>query len=266
MSIYAWGLLTGGAAIASRPFCVLSRGAGAAMVAAGVLLMASPAFAADETVLAVDNGEVACTVSLKGLTRISLKDDRFASISKLTTGIDSEDFTVVNEPTRGDIYISVPDGFERTEVSFFGTTAKGYVYKFACRAAGAQAHQVFVHNKDILGEQPAELARRAAPSDTSIALVQAMYAQGALDGFEIRQPNLNAVQVGDLKVQMISEYRGLDLSGRVLRIENRGRRDLTLDEKLIAPTNAVAVSVAQPNLKAGQVTTAYIVLPTGATR
>ena len=64
-----------------------------------------------------------CTVSKSGLTRVSLKDDRFASVSKLTTGVESDDFTVVNEPTRGDIYLSVPEGFSRQRVSFFGTTS-----------------------------------------------------------------------------------------------------------------------------------------------
>lgn len=264
MTIYAYGLFAGGVALATRPFCNLSRFAGTGLAAAALVMLAAPALAADETLMASDNSEVACTVSLKGLTRISLKDDRFASISKLTTGIDSEDFTVVNEPTRGDIYISVPDGYARPEVSFFGTTAKGYVYKFSCRATGAGAHQVFVHNKDAASEQPAELARRASPADTSIALVQAMYSQGSLDGFEIRQPLRDAVHVGDLRVQMIMEYRGLDLSGRVLRIENKGRRDAVLDERVIAPSNAVAVSVANPNLKPGEATTAYIVMPTGA--
>ena len=63
---------------------------------------------------------------------------------------------------------------------------------------------------------------------------------------------------------MISEYRGLDVSGRVLRIENLSRKDVTLDEQVIAPSNALAVSVATATLKPGAATTAYIVLPAGA--
>ena len=265
MTMLAYGLLAGGAVMSSR-LCHLSRGAGFVLAGAGALLLAVPAIAADETLMASDNSEVTCTVSLKGLTRISLKDDRFASISKMTTGIESEDFTVVNEPTRGDVYLSVPDGYSRSDVSFFGTTAKGYVYKFACRVGGDAAHQVFVHNRDILGQQPVELARRASPQDAAITLVQAMYAGSSLDGFEVRQPWRDPVHVGDLKVQMIAEYRGLDLNGRVLRIENKGRFPTALDEKRIAPANAVAVSLGSPNLKPGEATTAYVVLATGAAK
>lgn len=261
---YGIGLLVGGAAMAARPFCSMSRAVGGVMVGAGLFLMATPAFAQDQSLVAADNSEVSCRVSLKGLTRVSLKDDRFASISKMSTGIASEDFTVVNEPTRGDIYISVPEGYSRPEVSFFGTTSKGYVYKFACKAFGDGAHQVFVTNKQIVAEQPTEMARKATPADTSIALVQAMYAQTSLDGFELRQPLLEPVRVGDLRVQMITEYRGPDLTGRSLRIENKGGKDAVLDESVIAPSNAVAVSVSKPMLKPGETTTAFIVTKTGA--
>ncbi|MGB3470896.1 MAG: type-F conjugative transfer system secretin TraK [Erythrobacter sp.] len=221
-------------------------------------MIASPALA-DETLLASDNSEVACTISKSGLTRVSLKDDRFASVSKLTTGNELDDFTVVNEPTRGDIYISVPEGFTKDEVSFFGTTAKGFVYKFACRIGGERAHQVFVENRDILSDQPAELARNVSPQETAASLIQAMYQGQSMDGFQVRQPAMTPVMVGDLKVQMITEYRGLGLVGRVLRIENTGKGEAVLNEQTIAPSNALAVSVARAALARGEVTTAYII-------
>ncbi|MDQ2763820.1 MAG: type-F conjugative transfer system secretin TraK, partial [Pseudomonadota bacterium] len=192
-----------------------------------------------------------------------LKADRFASVSKLTTGVDTEDFTVVNEPTRGDIYLSVPNGFTRPNVSFFGTTAKGFVYKFTCRVAGDDAQQVFVENKDIDGDKAVEVARAASPEETSAALVQAMYQSASLDGFDVRPASLDPVMVGALKVQMITEYRGTTLAGRVLRIENKGKAPVALDDKVIAPSNAVAVSVVNPALKPGEATTAYIVTPAG---
>lgn len=262
MTAIAFGCLGTGTVFASRHLCIASRGIGATLIAVGLFALATPAYA-DETLLAKDNSEVACTISKSGLTRVSLKDDRFASVSKLTTGVETEDFSVVNEPTRGDIYISVPEGYNNAGVSFFGTTAKGYVYKFACRLSGEGAQQVFVENREILGEQPTELARAASPRVTSAALVQAMYQSQSLDGFEIRQPSMNAVMVGDLKVQMITEYRGLNLAGRALRIENTGKKPVKLDEQVLAPTNAIAVSVAESDLAAGAVTTAYIVTPTG---
>ena len=264
MNMTAFGLLIVGIPLASRPLCHFSRGIGAVLIGASVLASASPAFAADETLMAADNGEVACSVSAKGLTRISLKDDRFASISKLTTGNETEDFTVVNEPTRGDIYISLPDSYAKATVSFFGTSGKGFVYKFACRTGADDAHQVFVHNRELVAQQPAELARRTSPQDAAIVLVQAMYAGASLDGYAIRQPLLDPVRVGELRVRMISEYRGVEVSGRVLRIENQGRKDVTLDEQVIAPSNALAVSVASSTLRPGAATTAYIVLPAGA--
>src|SRR3546814_14807306 len=61
--------------------------------------------------------------------RISLVEDEFASVSKISTGNPQDDFSVVNEPVRGDIYLSVPEGFARPALSFFATSKRGYVYK-----------------------------------------------------------------------------------------------------------------------------------------
>ena len=262
-SIIGMGVVAGGAGLAANTLSGYARLVGGTLIGFGLFICATPAWA-DETLVATDNSEINCTISKSGLTRISLKDDRFSSVSKMTTGVESEDFGVVNEPTRGDIYISIPDGYSRADVSFFGTSGKGFVYKFDCRVSGEKAQQVFVENRDIRKEALAEVALRASPTDTSLSLVQAMYSGQSLDGFEVRAPSLEAVMVGELKVQMITEYRGLDLTGRMLRIENRGKAAVQLDGQVIAPSNAVAVSVSQSALKPGEATTAFIVTPTGA--
>jgi conjugal transfer pilus assembly protein TraK len=253
-----------GAALLSRPFDMGSRLIGAGLVAICALAITTPALA-DQTVMASDNSRVDCIASSRDLTRISLVGDEIASVSKLQTGNPSEDFSVVNEPVRGDIYVSVPEGFTPKLLSFFATSKKGYVYKFACRLTGEEAQQVFVANPAIAGDKPDEtrIAAAADPQEQAVKLVQAMYSSSIPDGYRMRQPVLNAVHVGDLKVQMIAEYRGAALTGKVIRIENNGRAPTVLTEKIVAPSNAVAITIAEPNLAPGAATTAYIVLPTG---
>ena len=146
-------MFASGSVLASR-LCHLSRLTGAALIASGLVLTASPALA-DETILVADNGEVRCQASKSDLTRISLKDDQFVSVSRVQSGIESEDFSIVHEPTRGDIYISVPQGYAKPNISFFGTTQNGFVYKFDCQVAVEAAVQVFVANADIDGSPPA---------------------------------------------------------------------------------------------------------------
>ena len=133
-------MFASGSVLASR-LCHLSRLTGAALIASGLVLTASPALA-DETILVADNGEVRCQASKSDLTRISLKDDQFVSVSRVQSGIESEDFSIVHEPTRGDIYISVPQGYAKPNISFFGTTQNGFVYKFDCQVAVEAAVQV----------------------------------------------------------------------------------------------------------------------------
>jgi len=264
MVVWAIGALAAGTALSSRINCHATRAIGVTLLAVGVAMVASSPARADQTVMASDGSRVDCAASARDLTRISLVEDQFASVSKVSTGNTVDDFTVVNEPVRGDIYLSVPDGYTRPSLSFFATSKRGYVYKLVCRIAGDEAVQVFISNPAIAQERTVVAAHvPPEPREAAAELVQAMYAQEIIDGYQMRQAVRSPVTVGSLRVQMIAEYRGSQLSGRVLRIENRGGEAVTLDASTVAPASAVAVSVAQPNLGPGQVTTAYLVMRTG---
>lgn len=265
-TVYAVGSAACGAALVSRHLCFASRLVGMCLLAFAFMLVAAPAFASnDQTLMAADGAQVACRASAKDLTRISLVEDEFASVSKISTGNPSDDFSVVNEPVRGDIYLSVPEGFGRSALSFFGTSKRGYVYKFICSITGDQAVQVFVSNPAIAKAELAEAtpAPQATSKEGAISLVQAMYANKIVDGYEMRQRSMRPVYVGDLKVQMIAEYVGTDMTGRVLRIENKGTQETQLTEATVAPASALAVSIAEPKLAPGKVTTAYLVSRNG---
>lgn len=266
LGLYALGSAVVGTALAARSQCTLSRMTGGLLIGAAALAYAAPAFAdPDQTLRASDGAQVTCSASAKDLTRISLVEDEFASVSKVSTGNPGDDFSVVNEPVRGDIYLSVPEGFSRPALSFFATSKRGYVYKFVCRVSGSEAVQVFITNPAIAKADVADAAPQtaAAPQDAAIGLVQAMYSGRIVDGYEMRQRSMKPVYVGDLKVQMIAEYRGSELTGRVLRIENKGTQETVLTEAIVAPPSALAVSIAEPKLAPGRVTTAYLVSRTG---
>jgi conjugal transfer pilus assembly protein TraK len=97
MAFYAVGSAAAGTILMSRIYCILSRVAGACLITLAVFLFAQPAWA-DQTVVAADSAQVDCQASAKDLTRISLVDDEFASVSKISTGNPQDDFSVVNEP------------------------------------------------------------------------------------------------------------------------------------------------------------------------
>lgn len=256
-------LLASGTALASRVTCSTTRMLGLTLVAGSLASTATPAFA-DEHILAVDNGEVQCQASKSDLTRIALKDDQFVSVSRVQTGIEGQDFGIVHEPTRGDIYLSVPEGYSKPNISFFGTTKKGFVYKFDCRVGGEGAVQVFVANADIENPraQPQTLPTFASLDDQAVGLVRAMFEQRSVVGFEISDAARAAVNVGDIKVQLVNEYASPTLTGKVLRIENTGASPIVLSEELIAGNGAIAVTISNPNLESGQATAAYVVVPT----
>ena len=229
------------------------------------LLGASAPAIADQFKQAADGGSIDCAVSRHELTRFSLVGDQFASVSKLSTGYPYNDFAVSNEPVRGDIYVSVPETYAAKSISFFATTKKGFVYKFACSAEAVEAQQVFIANPAIAKDDAANWERETPPEDSAVRLIQAMAAGSPLRGYLIRQVAAPPARVGALEVQLVAEHRGAALAGSIVRILNRGGKPLTLTTAELAPRGALAVAIAHPTLTPGQATTAWLVSPNGET-
>src|SRR3546814_2812895 len=72
-----------------------------------------------------------------------------------------------------------------------------------------------------------------------------MYSNAVAEGYEMRQRALRPVYVGTLQVQMIAEYRGPELTGKVLRIENKGASEIELTEAMVAPRSEEHTSELQ---------------------
>ena len=196
-------------------------------------LLASPALA-DQFKQTADGGTIDCSVSARELTRFALVGDQFASVSKISSGYPYNDFAVTNEPVRGDIYVSVPETFAAAGISFFATTKAGFVYKFACPVDRIEAEQVFITNPAL-----AKAMRRRLGKQTPLRRSRGAPDPG--DGerrsdrrLRIRQRRLPA-RVGALEVQLIAEYRGAALTGKVVRLANRGAKPLTSPNSDLAP-------------------------------
>ncbi len=241
---------------------ILLRPRAAALVALAALATAGPALA-DQFKQGADGGTVACEVSARELTRFALIGDQFASVSKISSGYPYNDFAVTNEPVRGDIYVSVPETFAAARISFFATTRKGYVYKFSCTVEKIEAVQIFVTNPAIAKGDASQWEGQTPLEESAVRLVQAMAGQKLIEGFELRQVAGRAARVGTLEVQLIAEYRGAALAGKVIRLANRGAKILEIAEHDLAPNGALAVAVANPKLEPGASTTAYVVGPNG---
>ena len=259
----AWCLVGVGSALAGRPLAFAGRPIGAMLIAIGLASLASPALA-DQNVLTADNGTVQCVASAKDLTRISLAGDQFASVSKISTGNPAEDFKIVNEPVRGDIYISVPDGFPRAAISFFGTTRKGYVYKFVCQVRGQDAEQVFVANEAIAQDSARDWELRTSPEDAAVRLAQAMYRGEPIDGYDMRASVLEPVRLGPLEVQQVGEWRGAELKGLVLKVRNAGRTAQNLDETMLAARGSLAFMTPVSAIGPGEEAAVYLIQSNGA--
>ena len=234
-----------------RVLALLSA-AGAAMV------LASPA-QADQFKQAADGAGIECTVSARELTRFALVGDQFASVSKISTGTPYNDFAVSNEPLRGDIYVSVPETYAARSISFFATTKKGYVYKIACAVETIPAAQVFITNPAIATNEAAAWEAETPLQTSAVRLIQAMANDSTIDGFAVRQSSAPPARVGDLELQLIGDYRGAELAGKVVRVTNRGSAAITLAADDLAPKDTLAIAIANPTLEPSSSTAVFVV-------
>ena len=254
-----------GAGIASfalgstRRFDLALRPLGAVLIGMGLALAATPALA-DQYKQAADSVGIDCTLSRHELTRIALIGDSFASVSKISSGTPYNDFAVTHEPVRGDIYLSVPDAYGPSRVSFFATSKHGYVYKFGCALADLPAEQVFITNPALAKSDAADWESETPIDASAVRLIQAMANQATLPGYEIRQSASVPVRAGDLEIQLIAEYRGSALSGKTIRLVNRTAKPLALKASDIAPKAALAVSLGADTLAPHATTTALIAI------
>jgi conjugal transfer pilus assembly protein TraK len=240
---------------AIRPAKRLACAAALALTLGG----ACPTLAADQFRQAADGSSIDCAVSARELTRFALVDDQFASVSKISSGTPYNDFAVTNEPLRGDIYVSVPETFAARAISFFATTRKGFVYKIACRIEPIPAVQVFITNPAIARNMAADWEKETPLTASAVRLIQAMADDRSVEGFEVRQVAASPARVGDLEVQLIADYRGSSLAGKVIRIANRGKANVKLAERDLAPAGALAVAIVSSVLAPGMSTTAFVV-------
>ena len=236
---------------------------GAALLVAGFSLSATPALA-DQFVEAADNAKIDCTLSRDELTRIALVGDEFSSVSKIASGYPYNDFGVTHEPVRGDIYISVPPGYASESVSFFATSSKGHVYKFACAIEGDEASQLFVTNPALAEPDDGDgLNSGSSEDEAAIRLIEAMASDAVLPGFRTRAALSRPRRTGSLEVQQVAEYEGAKLTGQAFTLRNLGPETIDLASERDGPAGALAFAYASETLAPGETTRAFLVFAKG---
>ena len=118
---------------------------------------------------------------------------------------------------------------------------------------------MFIANPAIAKDAAARWEQQTPIQQSAVRLIQVMAGDASLDGFEVRHSAQAPVRAGDVELQLIAEYRGASLAGKVVRLANRGPRPVTLAEQDLAPADTLAVAVLQPTLAPGQATSAYLV-------
>lgn len=215
------------------------------LTTAAALVLALPS-AADQIVSTRDGGVVTGHVSSSGVTRISFVGDAAASV-QLAQGGDGPGFSLVHEPSTGDLYLTLSRDPGRGEApgaaSFFVTTRAGFTYQVELAARDVPSTQIAIRNGDVAIRQ-AETAAQRDPLETRIVnLNRAMWAGALIDGFDITRPLPREQVAGPVRLKASAIYTGADLTGRILTVRNPAPGAVEISEDLFLAPGVLAVTI-----------------------
>jgi conjugal transfer pilus assembly protein TraK len=217
--------------------------------------LASPVWA-EQRYPVSDNGEVSCQLSLRDITRISAVGDAFVTDIKRSASNSSAEYSVANEESRGDLYLSFPDGANVTRVSFFAITRKNFVYKFDCAVQDVPAQQIFIEN--ALAAEDTEKPAVESGWERLLAIGTAMAEGRPYPGFVVSAVPMEPRFFGGLKLQVRTVYEGADLVGKIVDISNISKSAVVLREEELKPPGTVWFSVSAMQIEPGQSVVEYV--------
>ncbi|MEM9093940.1 MAG: type-F conjugative transfer system secretin TraK [Pseudomonadota bacterium] len=196
-----------------------------------------------------DGGIVSGYVSAGGVTRISFTGDQAAS-SPMSQGGTGPGFSLVHEPSTGDLYLTLarePRHGERAgAVSFFVTTKAGFTYQVELSAKDVPSTQIEIRNPALAAKRAERLAVAVPLEARVVSLTRAMWAGALADGYEIKRVAFRERAAGSLRIAVRALYEGSDLTGRILSVRNPSRGTVDAPETLFMAPGVLAVTLRGP--------------------
>lgn len=231
------------------------------LTAAAITLAASSQ--AEQLIEARSGGVVTGHVSSSGVTRISFVGDAAASV-QLAQGGEGPGFSLVHEPTTGDLYLTLArdpgTGEAPGAASFFVTTRAGFTYQVELAARDVPSTQIAIRNGDLAFKRAEAPARASNEEARIVALTRAMWTGALIDGFDIRRPRAREQVAGSVRLRPAALYEGEGLTGRVLTLRNPAPGAVTISEDLFLAPGVLAVVIkGERTLQQGETAEVLIV-------
>lgn len=215
-----------------------------------VAVITSPA-ESQQLLEATDGQVVSGYVSASGVTRLSFIGDAAASV-QMGQGGEGPGFSIVHEPAKGDLYLTLARDPRRGErasaASFFVTTREGFTYQVELAARDVPSTQISIRNPEIT-LRAAQTRAASTPQETRIvSLTRAMWSGLTADGYRIERPYQRERAAGSLRLSVSAIYKGRDLTGRVLSVRNNTPGAVTVDEALFMAPGVLSVALKGPRM------------------
>ncbi|MEM1410150.1 MAG: type-F conjugative transfer system secretin TraK [Pseudomonadota bacterium] len=239
-----------------RLLLILGVSAAAAITAAG----------AQQITEVSDGGVVSGYVSASGVTRLSFTGDQAAS-SPMSQGGSGPGFSLVHEPTTGDLYLTLERAPRRGEragaVSFFVTTKAGFTYQVELASKDVPSTQIEVRNPELTIKRAERIAAEAPLEARVVTLTRAMWSGALADGYAIERPVARERAAGSLRLTVRAIYESANLNGRVLTVRNPSRGTVEVTEDLFLAPGVLAVTLQGPRQLAPRESMTVLVVDRG---
>lgn len=228
-------------------------------VIAIVTIFTPVAALADQFPKAANNSTIDGYVSANEISRISLIGDGVASIQKIKSVDFTQGFSLAHDALTGDIYLTLPSGYQSKFVNFFVTSKRGYTYKFLLAVRETPGTQIFVRNP-LVSARKADPWERATPfRQTAIRLIQAMWGGATVAGYSVERKRSEKQKAGPLRIVETARYQGAALTGLVIQVRNASHTSVRLLEERFAVPGTVAIAIDRAMLEPKETATVFMV-------
>ena len=202
--------------------------------------MMTQAFALQEKTVK-ENGTVNALVSMKGITRIAVDNDRIANLRGPQSA-----YTIQNDNVQGAVFIQPINEYQTKPFTLFITTERNHNYMLRLTPQDKNADMILLKPVGVFNPTALAFEKSTAYLEAISALIHGMANGDMPEGYTQNTiENAKVQYLGNMaSIQLKAIYSGAHLEGYVYQITNRTAGTLKLIENEFYETGVRAISLA----------------------
>lgn len=201
-----------------------------------------------------DGSEFTAQISKLDINRIKVVGDRVRSVKG-----NGGELEISLDEKLGEIYVRPTVMAENKPLNLFIITEQNFTYKALLYPKSIPSEQIIIRNDNVIDNNEEVIkASNSSYEQSILSLLKAMRNKKKIQGYQINDKK-KYIDLGELKMQTISTYKGQDLVGEIFTLKNSTDQILDLEEKMFFKNGVRAIKIEKSNLLPGELTEILIV-------